>query len=353
MMRSVFWTNVLVAQGGCNPEPIVGGTAAEREILQRELAAFGQAVGEERLEWLVSVEFGPVDGGFDGVIRGGRRITIAPGLDPDWLVRVIRHELCHGLDHAEHLTKAEPAALKALELGIVDGLVDDGAGLEIPAVVEVLAHYCESGPYVAQVGAQPCGGDDPRLTALGSWLMDHVWVEYDAVRYELGPSVGRDLGADAVSYGVSPEQDPLDTAFLQYGAELENGTWIDLTDGSTVEYASSSLVDSVTIAPAFPERPLSEQWGFEHRGPDRDYKGIGLEGGPWVGSYSLQWYYTNPADLLGPSEIRILGLDEEGWWIPADRCMRPGQGVFVTADGVLWSSWFDGTELRWAPFVPR
>ncbi|MEZ4236873.1 MAG: hypothetical protein R3F59_12110 [Myxococcota bacterium] len=349
--------SLIMAATACAPQwplpevPITGGTLAERRLVRRELLAFDEAVGSGRVR-LASFEIGDVEGAAIGHLRG-RRVTVEPGIVPDDLVAVVRHELCHALDFQEHLTADAPPPLTALEPDLRPMLAawEDGVPIE-----ETLAHYCQPGPFGAQALSEACPGDDPRGTALTSWLMEHVWVAYDAATREHGPAVGRDLGPEVASSWMEPYQEPVHVVRLlpaddPYGIS-HSPVPIDLTDGSIAAGGRGRVDRASGYDQRFPGPPV---YPVDGRLWAPDDRGVGLEGGPFVSAYRVGFdsYVFNAMDTIAPSAPRLLGWDGEVWWMPKDSCLRPGQGVFVTDDGVFWSTWIEGTARRWAPFVSR
>lgn len=348
--------SLAILAGGCAPAvllpdvPITGGTPTEREIARTVMLAFDEDVGPGRVT-LESLAFD--DPGDENLGRfGRRRITIRPGLDERVVGRIVRHELCHALDIAESLSKPTPAAVRDLVFTVesLDVPSDEG---------ETLAAYCELGPYPARVMADPCPGDDARVTAMARWLVDTIWTESDD-GYQLAPApAGLEL--------------PVEPAFVKMSGarELfgEGHTEQDLHTTARVEYTTEEEPDppkatSVRLDDGSPGPPFWEISPLFDTGDTRDLTydetmiSFDLDARPqptgiWVmEDLSAVGFFVfarwDPMDLSAP---RASISDEEGWSNVTGGCVQPGQGLFATADGTFWSSWVEGDVVRWGSFV--
>ncbi|MEQ1570493.1 MAG: alpha/beta hydrolase-fold protein, partial [Myxococcota bacterium] len=159
--------------------PIVGATAEEEQELRAELLRFDAAVGAERVA-LRRVEVGSLDREPEdewrvaGVYHHWQRVVILDeGLSSGSLAPVLRHELCHALDHQE----------RDLSAAVHDPLFDLGGSI-IDATSKVSEHdvrreafatLCERGPEFTDLGVDACDLDSASFAKVASWMNDEVW----------------------------------------------------------------------------------------------------------------------------------------------------------------------------------
>ncbi|MEZ4238624.1 MAG: hypothetical protein R3F59_21230 [Myxococcota bacterium] len=302
-----------------------------------ELAAFDQWVGTGRVE-VTSVgftEFDDRDGNYDGA-----GIQLLRDLPAGHVREVVRHELCHALEHAEGL-RDQP------------GLAELGARLEAANRYdrpwddarwrgEAFAKSCERDPYTNHLLLTACPGDDPLVNEIASWIEAVVWTHFDpSPRHrsaEASPSRSRPLLCHPVDRGGR----------LAHGRPRRAHRHAATSDGPpdlwSVERATGALSDGrPDAAPPLPPvttlvPPL--------------YGGLepvdGYDGGPylarqmiWIDGSTWHWRYLWSADG-----------DEPGGWLPiGDGCTEPVNPFFV--DRTAYLADFDGDAVTWTPLGTR
>ncbi|MEZ4241575.1 MAG: hypothetical protein R3F59_36600 [Myxococcota bacterium] len=309
--------------------PVVGGTPETRGIVQAELERFNGWIGPGRLE-IREVRFEALEDPLAGQWRPGAGVVrVGEDVAPSGVADVVRHELCHALDDAEHLSDSVPSFAR---LGRAYPQYELRTG-------EAFAVFCGGGPLAtATVTASSCPDDDPAQLAAFTFLADEVWTgDVPQGTNSLGDPLGGfalDQGFEPVtSWIVLPTTDPDRLSIALTGA---SGTAEAEADFTTGERLQSEHLPLVLGPDELPPGLFGAPAVFVKRG-SRD--------GP--GAAVLTWPMRNQP-WLPP---RLVAYDGQAWRPVADTC--PGaDGTFYglfTARDQIWFARDDGEAIDWAP----
>ncbi|MEZ4236744.1 MAG: hypothetical protein R3F59_11430 [Myxococcota bacterium] len=344
---------------GCGPlstvpyVPLEGGSSAQRALAREELFAFDHWAGPDRVK-LRSLQFVdssevPYAGAYD---HDRRRLTLADDL-VGALRTILRHELCHALDHQEHL----PAAIALDQLS--DRLGAAGVDL-VPSVrgeplrsrrSEILASFCESGPVGAELLQWPCPGELPEVAGIARHLDQEVWSgdeQPPTISMEVQAG-GTLLASFAVDTSIVAHGSADGTAVYigLLGATGEQASyWVDLQTGAFVpDLPDDFELDTTGSYETQPQEPLPE-------GLRSVLDSVVLRTGTQIvqGDRAAALVEVVTSNLFGPFAPRVVVL-EDGVWQPVDACPGTVSTVFSTPD-TLWLAWAEGTVVHWAPIAP-
>jgi hypothetical protein len=312
--------------------PIVGGSRDQREAVRDALLAFDAAVGPGRVQ-LSEVVFDS-EGAADAAGRYSTkrsRIALAPDLGP-LIPDVVRHELCHAIDHQEMLAPAIGGALDRL----IPALAEEGAfaatgefeGYPTPEDQrkETFADMCNRGPEVAALLAEACPDDPYEVSPVFAWMSDQVWSGDTWF-----PPSAAALGAEVSWQAVAPV-DVLHVSAGYLGGSPFFNLWlgfaslVDPYTGEVVEYdpdlevgEETNDLDVHAVVP-FDGGTVSSQEGWSD-GPASALAEATL---PHLGTYQRIVYRPAPgpwervADLCPDEVMDLVALDERVWYVWAD-----------------------------------
>lgn len=185
------WLALAVA--GCTPlvpldeVPIVGGTDAQRALIEAELASFDALAGPGRAV-VREIGFGSVAPDRLAEYTWDRRIRLGLDVDDDELQYVLRHELCHALDDTERLSDDAAVLDRIGSVFRLQGRMDQTAVRAVRE--EAFALLCGDSAPILAAAAAPCVGDPEPLADAAAWVLDVAWEEYAPeveFRAALGP----------------------------------------------------------------------------------------------------------------------------------------------------------------------
>jgi hypothetical protein len=314
--------------------PIVGGTEEMRTAARSELEAFDAWVGEDRLQ-ISEVEFKALNRVAGLFRRGPARVLLDDSLSPMDVHVMLRHELCHALDHAEGLLDDKtPSFDEYGDILAEKNVLYAGDGAR-DRRSEALAHVCETGPLGTVAFATPCTGE-PRIGSdLGSWTRSEVWKGFEPPPE--GPKLGQPAAGTSyapsgewqtfdITSTLEPDRVTLHVGYLDSSAAIE----VDVNTGEFASYADSAA-SSDDPPDGLP--PASYELAF------------GWPDGPGgaVAEFKLPY--------LLPKALRLLASDGDGWFFVGDGCIAEDEGRWdvFTADGRVWFATGDGTSVEWMP----
>ncbi|MEQ1564374.1 MAG: hypothetical protein ABMA64_01965 [Myxococcota bacterium] len=327
---------------GCTPRvelplvPVTGGTAEQREAARAELQRFEGWIGAGRLQ-IAGVRFEPLleqIGARGQWQEAADRVRLDQGLPAHDVADVVRHELCHALDDAEHLSAT--ALFARLGAAYPDSDWEHGQGHH----QEAFAQLCEPSPLAAAItAAAPCSptGVEDLLAGLAD-LADRVWVAYDppepielgeprgglTLAPTFGPEVdGYELFATVVPNRLRVNLSHVDCSVSTLDVDLETGDLLPLDP-----------VDGLA-RPEPPSLPLGSPLAVDRAGWPQ---------GPALAA--ITWEVTNQP-LLPP---RLVGFDGVEWRPIVDGCFHEGVGgSLFTTDDRVWAAGDDGLSVWWRP----
>lgn len=343
---------LLVALGlaGCaEPVPLTdivveGGTAAQREVVYAELAAFDEAIGPGRLQ-LKSVRFGGLNEEKLNGLADRYRIRLASNVSLTTIARTVRHELCHTLDYQESISQANEALLESLRLGLMaEDLATHLRKSDLARRREAFAEFCELGPRTAELFSSGCPGEEADASELFSILHSDVWVESQ-------PFPAAALGEEILNRSAPPGYS---------GVSEEVDVWPSDPGILTIEYPlvepagwmTSTHVDLYTGEDVVPIDASSAPWVLWNAGPalaaerlDGDAVGLGRSDGPGIAIA-----YAEPA--RDHVQFRTLVWTGDGWAMPDDACGTHSvyDGWFF-ADDRVWRYGADESGVWWSLFA--
>lgn len=310
--------------------PVTGGSPAARAAIRDELAAFDGAVGPGDVR-LTEVAVRPLPDLLGLYQEARRRISLHDGLPDDQVARILRHELCHALEHQHGVVDDPVPVLDAFGAWLY---APEGADLpDRPSArgrrAEALAELCEMGPLRAWALTLPCPKDPPRAEPAYGWVDANVWRAWD--RPEVHP-----LGEPVASWVADR---PFATATVTAtDAPGRLGIVLRHADGA-VELHGAELW---TGAPAAPGEALGPPAAPEGSGAV-----WGLDGGPLLSVVAFpglrRWFEV-------PAEPRLVLDDGEDHTLVAGACLRSvvAWNVFYL-ESRFWYAWADGATVSWAP----
>ena len=316
--------------------PIRGGTEEQRALLEAELAAYEDAIGPDRvaLRYVELVDEVLGDDFVEGVYRGKKVILLDK--DSDSLTRILRHELCHAVDHADHLTRRPDPLLDELSAAVFSQSATLALVWRLSYKTareqrgEAMSILCELGPLALSALTDPCPEDSLLAREAADWLMREVYREYvplEPLSLAEAPVVTLEGWDDGASSIVSASTEPgvviarSDSDFddWQVAADIETGELLDTTALPVEDIAEAPILRGVYLADVvgFPEGPAAA-----------------------IGA-------VLPSPLEGDDE-RLFVYDREGgdWRMTDDGCGYD-HGDLFTADGEVFRSRRDAGLLRW------
>lgn len=324
--------------------PIKGGTEEQREEARAELLDFDAWVGEDRVQ-LSKIEFEPLGGTLGGTYEPKRQIvSVEPSVELHDVRGIIRHELCHALDHTEDLF-GRPSE-------IFDTL---GDRLErSPAFTreldhddwrrEAFAQICEHAPQTASLLTQSCPEDDPLIREAMSWVSEHVWTSFE-------PPFEAPLGTPVRFEGVAPSGLPWRSASVRATTDPDLVVVIGSDGESTTaihaERETGALVES-------------EAREIQIPGEDALYRAAPPLTGlmvPFGGGEDpfLVWLYLEVAGASALQDRFLWGNAETGEWMPiGDGCLLgiEEEMDFFYGDSRAWIARVEEGIISWAPVGP-
>ncbi len=319
--------------GGCrwyslDEVPLDGGTPAQRAAAQSALVAFDEAVGRGRVE-LRTVRFAPVDEGALGAYQSGK-ITVHPGLDPDGVVEVVWHELCHAIDASEAMSEREPLLLLQLATGV---FAERTTLHSREPEAEAFALLCDNGPVVSQIYSSPCQDGLETLWAGYAFLHD-VGLWQPTARLDDAPQANqvREWSLTGVpDYFNLAAFEPTVLALVAYFADGQEVTLLDVYSGDP---APDDWTDPVLGADLL-EEDLPAIRGLAIA------EVVGWDDGP--GSVALELHLTGNPGM----PRRLLLWTGDHYELPADRCLMDGVTDHVALDQHVWFARRDGASVIW------
>jgi hypothetical protein len=347
-----MFTALLLAACSTHPlseVPIVGGSEEARELVERELELFAEAILPETIE-LSEIAFVSLREGIQGRYRlTSRRVLLHEGLSLENVPSVLRHELCHALDFQTDLARPPHEALEAYAERLYDpehgALPRDWPARERRS--EALANLCEIGPTLASALVTPCHGEPPLLSELGAFAQAQIWRGVEAlVPLPAEPPVSFVAG-DFERFSLRPSKEPdlirlelSDTEGWDTAYALDLYTAERLGSGWDLDLAS----EEVEEVP--PHYALEEVHPFRAAGGPQQALVAGL--------FELEAFGFGSADA--PRE-RLLWSAGDGWaalplCVPGDWLEgEPGHWDIFAADDQVWYAEGDGQRVWWSPVV--
>jgi hypothetical protein len=249
---------MLLALMGCGPVlplpevPIVGASDELEVDLRAELLRFDAAIGPDRVT-LRKVRVGNTGGEIEidgeSYIKGGiyhaatEVIELDVRIGDDELIGILRHELCHALDHQEGEPSQEiHEALVALGgVAALDGV--DRYDREDPLRRETFAGLCELGPEVSDLLSRPCPSlDAVEITDVAGWMRETVWSGWEGWRWapaEPSPTMEATFPTASGAGGVP-------TALGLTGYGFEDGPGLMFLVVTTIDSVQSPEIDPYT-----------------------------------------------------------------------------------------------------------
>lgn len=352
-MRAPHRAWLLPVLGGCvshplDEVPIHGGTPEQQRVVRDAIAEFEGWIGPGRVE-LGRVTFGGIDRGAGRYWPDARRIRLVEELQGPALRRVVRHELCHAVDHQDDLLNAADPVFDRLVEQVRN---DDGHPLH--DVVgrsrrvdrsELFAQLCENGPAWTHVVANPCPGDPAELAPAAQFIEDEVWAGEVDLSFEPGPTQ-REIGSFEAAWEVDQleflggrdEAAVLVTAYSPRDPDGAGGAmsreWRDLGTGERVPSEVSSRW-ATTLDAARAALPAEQPAGLPSPQPfdadSSDPVDSVVQGGlALVVTRRVPLYDWSTGTPLSP---RVWAWDGEGWSL-VDACPSRLASVFAAPDGL-------------------
>jgi len=344
--------------------PIEGASAEQRAVVEEELLAFDEWVGQGRVRLsrvAFKSEFQGETADYSGVYdHRPPSVWLRPQLSGGDLRAVLRHELCHAVDYQDKLLSRSHDAF--------DGLVEHPP----PAMSstlrqeirdrpndrrrrsEVFATICESGPLATALLLSSCEPRSWDLVGAAAFLSDEVWTGRPDVA--MRPSDG--WGSDEVSSPAPFTADGLRAsgaegvpvaALSLFTHDYEESVLklVNTEDGSEVVERTEMSVDSVYAG--FEVEPPADAPTY----PDYDPASAVA---PTVAAASSAGAARIIVDYRAGPVIRrmapqVVVHDGAQWSVVDGACPTEASAVFV-ADDTLYVGWADEESVRWRAVTP-
>jgi hypothetical protein len=310
--------------------PLRGGTAEARAVASAELLAFDAAVGPGEVQ-LSELVFRPLDDLLGLYQEAPRRVSIAVDLPTEEVARIVRHELCHAVDHQLALLGDPVPVLDAFGdwLYAPEGAGIPDAGNDRSRRAEAMAELCEMGPLRAWALTRPCPADPSLAREAYGWVYDNVWRAWE-------PPERRALEDPTVSF-VAPR--PFTDAIVT-ATDVPNRLNIVLQHaGGNVVLYGAELLSGQPASPGAPLTPPSAPDGSGAIWGTSDGRLLSVLAFPGLRS----WFGV-------PAEPRLTQIDADVTHLVEDACLGHGVSwnVFYV-DWRFWFAWTDGQTVSWAP----
>lgn len=310
--------------------PVSGGSALQRAIVRRELAAFDAAAGPGRLT-LQRVRIGAPPGAAAGSHRAGE-VVLRSTLSPSRLSETLRHELCHALDETEGLSDLRSEALLPLAARVREEIYDTPER----RIREAFARLCEHGPHLGQLLRMSCEPGDEEIEPLAAWIGATVWREAEPLPGadpglpERRVETGMALGALSLATGAT-EGGP---RLRVWGEDGRRSVVLDPFEGTLDPDGVFSYRDADSELSAADAPRLGDLRTTEVVGP-REGPGVAI---------------VEPIVLgLGPVR-RVLVREEGRWTLLRDACSPGTPFVPFLLDGHPGYARAEGSALVWRLF---
>lgn len=306
---------------------IVGGSTAQRELVQETVSAFDVATG--RAVDLRVIRFERSVGSQNGFDVAGRytneRVLLLDTLVGEELERVVNHELCHALDDDLSLSDSRQAELDELREVVLDDVADARSGGRERR--EVLARLCERGGPAASL-----------LTVSSDDLPEAARAVFLDLRDAFAGSALQDASPDwggTVESAVHHDASQFRVALLvTHELKLswdEEEAWVDPWTGLEVERSDLSAVQRTTTeTPWGEDLPLRIHYNGETPvGASVVFVGLGHE-------------YL----------VRYVLPDGDGWAVRAEPVGPLGHTQAWAAEGWFWVATHTEGSTTWTPVRP-
>lgn len=320
--------------------PIVDGTPELEAIARSEMLAFDERVGPGRVR-LSELRFGGAKAGTSGTyFIGPQTIGVDPIESEGELRDVIRHELCHALDHQNLLVDGRNALWTAALAEFpapLGGYYVDKVHL---APHELFAAVCQHGPLLSGALASPCPGDNPLALDIAAALIADAWGADVPDRVPMDPTNVAWQAPWPPDQVFAIAQDPGDGMLLSliqgdlHAPDAVAQVQLDVADAQPV---AGVVIDDEYEGVLRAQDTALPTWAEWSQGfADASADGVFL-----ISTTNVGWL---PPDVVAP---RVLIHASDQWQI-VDTCPGTASSVFHTTDA-FWVLRADGDHLSWSP----
>ncbi len=363
-LKKILVAALMLLISACAPRydveevPILGGTVEQRAAVTEALGDFERWIGSGRIQLSKVVLDGPAldkkeAQGFYGTQFDS--ILLDDELPLRRLKMMLRHELCHAVEHQEHLLNKPVAAFDDAAAAILQDrshplhskLMD--ARTDGILRKEMFSYVCQRAPVGTALHAHPCPSESSDYIKMAKWIASNIWTGDPDVSTEatfrISPSI--------IEWAAPASVDRIGFFGSETDAVL---ILLPKVVGEASEMNVVSALDGTELPP--------ETWI-----PDPEPIILGYEGRPPVGASVLNDYYgalTGIDDVLAVSDgdttirvvtnvlgshgafgSRVIAGSGDRWSVVDGACPSDVHSVFL-ANNKLYVGWAEGADVLWA-----